>query len=166
MGECYICLEDGALPTTCACKTFVHQKCLLRAVEAAGTTECKICLEKLPFKVATKSSLHITRRGGLFVIANVLLILAISAAGGRIVSRRRQPPVPADELAIFLVFVVPVIAFLAHELKMWRSGEWRLTRVETDVTVRRDEDIAEIEMQVGTNKPVVPSVEAGPEVNN
>lgn len=45
---CYVCFEEGAPPSQCACNTCIHDACLLKTLRATNKPYCTVCEE--PYK--------------------------------------------------------------------------------------------------------------------
>ena len=74
---CYVCFEDNAPKSQCACNTYIHDACLLKTITYTNKPYCCIC--KDPYKnIVTNAIIH-HRLHVEFRI--VLILLFVSVVG-------------------------------------------------------------------------------------
>lgn len=144
-GQCYVCFDDGAPPSVCACKDrYVHIQCVLKAIEASGKPECSVCTQPLD-AVKLESSCRLTCRAWRFV---ALAVVFPGLLGVSIVRSENWLSDPkqgtnsmhtgrAVETVFQLVGTVILALYCGTECLHYRRGHWRLLKVQAKWTTTR-----------------------------
>lgn len=132
-GQCYVCFEDGAPPSECACTDrYIHVACLLKMSDTSGKTTCGVCLQQ-HVSVELRSTTSISRRGKVVVAMLMTWPWVMCLATWRAEDWLSDPHQGtgnlhagrAVETVVELLVTVLLFLCVLMECFLYRKGKWR-----------------------------------------
>ena len=143
-GPCYVCFEEGAPASPCACKDrFLHRACMLNMTSVSGKAACSVCLAEYQ-DVVVRSRYYLSPMGKLFIVVVTLHpFLAVPTMLRAYAWMLNTNGDDADldvERLIETVVGVTALFFLSWSFLylafLYNRGRWRFWRVKRESRVR------------------------------